>query len=167
LLLVNVMSDADKDAVVHDVTTQDDTAAIDLQKPELERLVKRSVMVALSAESFRGPMPRPDDLRQYDAIVPGAARIILEEFQANSKHSRYMDVTALDGMIRKDQRAQWMASVLVFIGFGLVYGLAEHGHDTVAGAVAVTLLVAILAAFLTGKVGGGKDEPEDEDDTDK
>ena len=119
---------------------------------------KASVTVAVQAHSFRGPMPLPEHLAQYDRIVPGAGRLIVEEFQMNSQHAREIETMSLRGSIRKDIRAQCIAGLLVLIGFGLVFGLAEHGHDGVAIAVAVTLLVSVLTAFLTGTVIRGKGE---------
>ncbi|SAK55564.1 hypothetical protein AWB80_02103 [Caballeronia pedi] len=113
---------------------------------------KASVTVAVQAHSFRGPMPPPDHLAQYDCIVPDAGRLIVEEFQINGEHARKIESLSLHGSIRKDIRAQFIAGFLVLIGFGLVYELAEHGHDGVAIAVAVTLLVSVLTAFLTGTV---------------
>ncbi|SAK55948.1 hypothetical protein AWB78_01520 [Caballeronia calidae] len=117
---------------------------------------KASVTVAVQTHSFRGPMPPPEHLAQYDRIVPGAGRLIVEEFQMNSQHAREIETLGLRGSIRKDIRAQFIAGFLVLIGFGLVYGLAEHNHDGVAIAVAVTLLVSVLTAFLTGTVMRGK-----------
>lgn len=111
-----------------------------------------SVMVAVQAHSFRGPMPSPEYLAQYDRIVPGAGRMIVEEFQMNGQHTRHLESMNARGAIRKDARAQFIAGILVLIGFGLVYKLAQEAHDGVAIAVAVTLLVSVLTAFLTGTV---------------
>jgi uncharacterized membrane protein len=118
-----------------------------------------SVMVAVQAHSFRGPMPSPEYLAQYDRIVPGAGRMIVEEFQLNGQHTRQMECMNARGSLRKDTRAQCIAGILVLIGFGLVYKLAEQDHDGVAIAVAVTLLVSVLTAFLTGTVMRDKREP--------
>jgi uncharacterized membrane protein len=119
---------------------------------------KASVTVAVQAHSFRGPMPLPEHLAQYDRVVPGAGRLIVDEFQMNSRHAREMETMNMRGSIRKDIRAQRIAGFLVLIGFGLIYGLAEHDHDGVAISVAVTLLVSVLTAFLTGTVMRGRGE---------
>jgi uncharacterized membrane protein len=111
-----------------------------------------------SVRVFCGPMPPPEQLAQYDRVVPGAARSIVDEFQTNARHSRDIESLSLRGSIGKDTRAQFLAGFLVLIGFGLVYALAKDNHDGVAIAVAVTLLVSVLTAFLTGKVMRGKDE---------
>jgi uncharacterized membrane protein len=128
--------------------------------PDIEQLIGRTGAVSLQTHTFTGPMPLPEHLAQYDRIVPGAARLIVDEFQSNSRHARDMERIGLSGSIRRDTRAQSIAGFLVLIGFGLVYGLAEHGHDGVAISVAVTLLVAVLTAFLTGTVMRMKGEDE-------
>jgi uncharacterized membrane protein len=119
-----------------------------------------SARLAVHTRSFRGPMPPPEQLAQYDRIVPGAARSIVDEFQTNARHSRDIERLTLRGSIGKDTRAQFLAGSLVLIGFGLVYALAKDNHDGVAIAVAVTLLVSVLTAFLTGKVMRGKNDVE-------
>lgn len=37
-----------------------------------------------------GPIPAPEILRGYDDVYPGAAQIIINDFQENSKHVRTM-----------------------------------------------------------------------------
>jgi uncharacterized membrane protein len=143
-------------APVSKITNEDDVAllepdsAIETIEPRLEKIVAQKVQVALRMESFRGPMPPPEHLGRYDKIVPGCARTIVDEFQANSRHNRTMEVTGLTGMVRRDTRAQWMAFVLVLVGFGLVWELAASEHEKTAIAVATMLLGSIVVGFLTG-----------------
>jgi uncharacterized membrane protein len=108
--------------------------------------------VAFQAQSYSGPIPLPEHLAEYDRIVPGAARAIFEEFQANGRHSREIERAGLSGMMRKDSRAQWIATSLVLVGFGLVYELAMNGFGTAAIAVAAGLLGTVVTAFLTGSI---------------
>lgn len=53
------------------------------------------VIASAQVQSFTGPMPPPDYLRQYNEIVPGAAKDILDEFRANGAHQREMERLAL------------------------------------------------------------------------
>ncbi|KVR28812.1 hypothetical protein WL61_23355 [Burkholderia ubonensis] len=114
---------------------------------------------------YQGPMPPPVLLEQYDKIVPGCAKMIVDEFQANSQHSRNIELHGISGMINKDVRAQWMAFVLVLIGFFLIWRLADAGHEKSAIAVATMLLGSIALAFLTGHSPRKKTEkPSAEED---
>lgn len=137
---------------------------VEVLPPQVEQAIRHEVEGALIARrsSFSGPMPPPDVLERYEAVVPGAAKDIVEEFKANGKHTREMTQRGLDGAINADRRSQWMASSLVFLGFVLIYALASTGHDWVAGVVAGTLLVAVITGFLTGK--SSKTELESNDD---
>lgn len=118
--------------------------------------IREPVAWALQAEDDDEPMPTPEHLGQYDKIVRGAARIIVHEFEANSRHAREMDLLGLRGMMAKDARAQWIAAALVVIGFVLIYQLATMGHDTVAISVAAGLLGTVVTAFLTGTLKAGR-----------
>lgn len=133
-------------------------------EPKLEKIVERKVEMHLA--HYQGPMPPPMLLEQYDKIVPGCAKMIVDEFQANSKHSRHIEILGITGMIRKDVRAQWMAFVLVIIGFFLIWELATSGNERSAIAVATMLLGSIALAFLTGHVPfkKGDKQPEGSED---
>ena len=143
---------------------------IEVIEPKLDRIVEQKVQVALRMESYRGPMPSPEYLAQYDKIVPGCARMIVDEFKANSQHARAMDLLGVNGMIRRDARAQWMAFVLMLAGLWTTWELAINGHEKTAIAVATALVGTVVVAFLTGHGPWGKkdespkEEPEKESD---
>ena len=130
---------------------QEKSEEIVILKPEVTRAIQVEIRRAIVSESYSGPMPRPDHLEKYDRIVPGAARDILEEFKANGLHARKTETLAINGAINNDKRGQWMAFVLLVLGFVLVAYLAQVGQSVVAGVVAGTLLVAVVAGFLTKK----------------
>lgn len=134
---------------------------IEILEPKLDQIVERKVQFAMRTVSYSGPMPPPEHLSQYDKIVPGAARMILDEFQANSRHAREIELNGMSGMIRRDARAQWMAFVLVLVAFYLIWQLASTGHDKLAIAVATFLVGGIVAAFLTGHSPWSKTEKPD------
>lgn len=80
-----------------------------------------------------GPIPAPEILRGYDDIYPGAAQIIINDFQENSKHVRIMQENSLAAEIQRDKRGQWMAFwVLVLILVVVLYSL-YLGNTTCAG----------------------------------
>lgn len=152
----------DKDA--SGVVDTQNAPNIEVIEPKLDRIVEQKVQVAMRMESYRGPMPSPEYMAQYDKIVPGCARMIVDEFQANSRHSRAMDLHGITGMIKRDARAQWMAFILVLVGFGLVWELASAGREKTAIAVATMLLGGIVTAFLAGHAPWAKkDEPKPEE----
>lgn len=122
--------------------------------PEGQAVTGQEIRGALVAQqqTFAGPMPPPEYLKQYDQIVPGAAKDIVTEFLANGAHERDLDRLVLESIKNQNLRSQWMAFSLVLVGFMLIMGLAFTGHDAVAGIVAGTLLGAIITGFLTGNL---------------
>lgn len=120
-------------------------------EPEVTRAIRVEIRRAIVSESYSGPMPKPDHMEKYDRIVPGAAKDILEEFKANGLHARKTETMAIQGAINNDKRGQWMAFGLLILGFVLIAYLANIGQSVVAGVVAGTLLVAVIAGFLTKK----------------
>jgi uncharacterized membrane protein len=143
----------------------ENTPDIAVIEPKLEQIVERKIQVAMRMES--GPMPSPENLAQYDKIVPGCARMIVEEFKANSQHSRAMDLLGINGMIRRDARAQWMAFVLMLAGLWTIWELASNGRERTAIAVATVLIGSVVVAFLTGHSPWAKKNDADREEPDK
>lgn len=77
------------------------------------------------AASFQGPLPPPDMLEQYNAIVPDAAERILAMAEKNGEHRRTLEAFAV-----KAEHTRSMGGLIV----GGVVALA-----IVVGAVIVTL----------------------------
>lgn len=129
-----------------------------LAPTEIQTIIRQEIRGALVArcETFTGPMPPPEYLKQYDQVVPGAAKDLVTEFLANGAHERDLDRLVLQSVKNQNLRSQWMAFSLVLVGFGLIMGLALTGHDAVAGIVAGTLLGAIITGFLTGNLDAPK-----------
>lgn len=147
-----------------------DAAPIEIEAALIARVEERVgqiIMTAIREESFSGPMPHPEHLERYDKIVPGSAKLILDEFRENGGHQRLVETRGLDAAISRDRRSQWMAFLLVVAGFGLILYLALNSHDVVASVVASTLLGAVITGFLTKRTAQkGKDTSTSSEDED-
>lgn len=117
----------------------------------LERVTETAKRVAVSAvkhEMHSGPMPAPKQLREYDAALPGTARIIRDEFQANGKHIRESERRGLEASIEDSKENRKTAERLVWGSLCLVLILALTEHENAAIAVAVTTVAAVITGFL-------------------
>mgnify|MGYP000036225192 FL=1 len=95
-----------------------------------------------------GPIPAPEILRGYDDVYPGAAQIIINDFQENSKHVRTMQEKSLAAEIQRDKRGQWMAFViLMFILVVVIYSL-RLGNITFAGIAGFAFIGLAAQSFL-------------------
>lgn len=126
-----------------------------LKEAKVERIVEHAVehaveraVIQIRRESYSGPLPKPEHLKAYDEICPGAARDILNEFKANGLHVRTCEQKALDGSIAKVVRGQWLAVFLALVCLGsAILCVAFFDAHWVAGLLVVltgTLVVPFL-----------------------
>ena len=98
--------------------------------------------------TYQGPLPPPSIMRGYDDICPGAARMILDEFQANSQHIRDMESMSRKQELQFMKRGQIMAFVFGVALFGIIVWTIALGQFLLAGVGVVTALVSVITAFL-------------------
>ncbi len=123
------------------------------------------VQSEVRAVSYSGPLPPPEHLAQYNAIVPGAAERILamaereQEFQHKAQETaltnerRTIDATvelANKDLARLD-RGQWMAFALSLLSYSIAgYGVFQS--EPAAAVVGLITGTALLAGkFLKSK----------------
>ncbi len=98
--------------------------------------------------TYQGPLPPPNIMRGYDDICPGAARMILDEFQANSQHIRDMESMSRKQELQFMKRGQIIAFVFGVALFGIIVWTIALGQFLLAGVGVVTALVSVITAFL-------------------
>lgn len=139
-------------------------------EPELlERMEEIARVVAVSEirhERHSGPMPSPAQLAEYENVLPGTAKIIRDEFQANSAHVRVMESKAVEYTKQDNVDNRKVAERLVWAALGATVLLALTGHDWVAGTVAVSTVGAVVTGFLNKRSDSGRQQGADVADED-
>lgn len=115
--------------------------------------------------TFTGPMPPPELLRQYDAVVPGAAERILAMAEKEAQHRQAQESQALNANVqaqkqqldiaeqqtkatfKSDKIGQLCGFVVSLICIAGAVFLALNGQPWVAGLLAGLPLAAIIRAF--------------------
>lgn len=102
----------------------------------------------LAAEHFEGPLPHPVVLERYDTIVPGSAKMIIDDYAENTSCIRDLKKRELEATIERDSRGQWMAFILG-VGVLLIAGYSLYrGYPWVAGGT-LFFAVAGVAGSIT------------------
>lgn len=115
----------------------------------VEEVAHRVAVTTVKHEMHTGPIPSPKQFAEYDAVLPGTALIIREEFQANGRHVRSMEDRGQLALIENDHNNRKTAERLVWVSLGLILLLAVLGHENVAMMVSGTTVVAVITGFLS------------------
>lgn len=133
---------------------------------------QRECQVTCTAESFSGPLPPPNVLREYNSILPGLANRIVAMAEAQSSHRQRLEQV----VINSDCRRSWggLVSGLIVALFGLAASayVISQGHDWAGVAIGGATLASMVGSFLWGthsrkaerlqKAGASAQKPADE-----
>lgn len=91
-------------------------------------------------------------LRAFDEVVPGAASRIIAMAEAEQQHTHRMDADVLS-KIHSEQRFGQCAAVFLAVLFlgGALY-CANIGQPWVAGILGGTTVMALVSAFVLGRI---------------
>ncbi|MFI4849805.1 MAG: DUF2335 domain-containing protein [Gimesia chilikensis] len=103
------------------------------------------LLVQFSMKFHRGPLPSPETLREYDEIVPGAAKEIIERAGKQQDHRMFLEKKTIVSDIYRGWAGLILGSLLAFLCIGGGIYLIKEGFST-------TGLTAIITA-VTGLVG--------------
>lgn len=104
----------------------------------------------LAAEHYEGPLPHPQILAQYNAIVPGSAQAIIDDFKTNTESIRELRKIELEAAIERDKRGQWMAFALGLLTLGVAVLAITFDYPWVAGG-SLFITVATITANIAQK----------------
>ena len=109
--------------------------------------------------SYRGPMPLPSHLEQYERILPGAAERILSLAEKQATHRRELEQRVVGAEIQDltDQRHEirrgqfcGLGAVALALVTSLILGL--NGHALAGGLIGGGGLVGLAAVFVVGNL---------------
>lgn len=109
------------------------------EKPRGPLLVARSM--------FSGPMPPPELVREYELILPGAAKYFFSALERQALHRHEMERRTLDAAICNETVGMWLAFVLAVIVIGAGTFLIHEGKDPQGLSLIVGTMVSLCAVF--------------------
>lgn len=131
------------------------------------------LIVEKSEHRFSGPLPPPDLLRQYDAIVPDAANRIIAMAEGQAAHRRQLEDRATDAIIEdtraerlERKRGQFYGFTIGITGItagALIVIFANNSVGIIAGtALSGGTIVTLVSIFVIGlREKGGKEDSAD------
>lgn len=107
-------------------------------------------------EQFSGPIPSPDILERYNAIVPDAAERILKMAESDASHQREIELTALNTQRRERRLGQIFGFTIGVVALSVSALALVKGSAVAASVIGGTTVVGLVAVFVTGRIAGTK-----------
>lgn len=118
----------------------------------LERLLERpQIKMLISQSSFRGPLPPPSMLREYNDIVKDGAERIMARSEKEQAHRHDLQNMTVGGNIDKDKRGQWMAFIITTLILLIATLFAWKGNTVFAGTLITIDLIGLASVFIMGR----------------
>jgi uncharacterized membrane protein len=115
--------------------------------------IQQALIQRMSATITSGPLPAPEVLADYDAVVPGAAKIIISQFTKQSDHRMGLESTALKWEIIRANAGLIMGGIVALAFLGVAAFLIYNDHDWAGAALGTVDLASIAAIFVIGTSG--------------
>lgn len=133
--------------------------------PDEEERPDRRLQV--SSASFSGPLPPPETLAEYNDVLPGLAREIVEQWKGETGHRhgtveylRETDRLTMEAHYRGERRGQYLATV-VFAGVIALAIVAIALHSTAIGIAAIVSVGGSAIWAMRRRSSGPDTEPTD------
>ena len=133
-----------------------------------------STVTSTKFESYRGPLPQPDALGEYERILPGAADRILSMAESQSRHRQAMQKEAME-LSRLEissafNRANRGLNLGALVALAIVGGgafMAHLGYAEAGGGVIGGTIVGLAATFVYGAKTRDRDVKSAEEQEEK
>ena len=117
------------------------------RRGEFELLLRQSIL----AKSHRGPLPPPEDLERYCALIPDGGERIMVRHEKQSDHRMELERDTLKSQLSQSSTGQWMGFVLGALGLSLGGFCIYTGHDVAGAALSGLTLTGLVSVFVAGK----------------
>jgi uncharacterized membrane protein len=108
-------------------------------------------ILSATQTQWKGPLPPPAVLREFDVLVPNGAERIFAQFEKESAHRRDCEEKQLKFLIRDSRIGQGLAGLYALCAFGVTAYAISIGANWVAGVLGGGTIVGGIVAFLRQK----------------
>jgi uncharacterized membrane protein len=109
--------------------------------------------VAAFGLSYRsGPLPSAKELAEYDAVVPGMAKTLVDNLTSQTEHRIEIETIVVKGNDKRATRGQWMAFILALVVFAIGGYLLANDKKTEGLVAIIGSISGMVVVFVTGKI---------------
>lgn len=122
-------------------------------KPDIQKILSQQGVSGyrLEASAFKGPVPPPEVIREYEQILPGLADRIFKMAEDQSAHRRAMETKEVNSINFRALLGLVFAFIIILVVI-LVGAYLIYNDHPITGLVAMlSASVYIVYNFITGK----------------
>jgi uncharacterized membrane protein len=116
---------------------------------------RQPTVVTQATTQWSGPLPPPEALQKFEAVIPGGAERILAMAELEQKHRVGREGVALNAMIADTRRGQWLGGAVAIAAIAGAVGTAYAGVYWVVPASLVSVpVMAMIRALIVARGAG-------------
>ena len=106
---------------------------------------------------FSGPIPPPQFLEQYEKIVPGAAKIIIDMAKEQAVHRQELEKKVISSDISNSKIGLWFGFIIGVIGIVIGAFIIYKGQVVAGSIISGGTLATLVGTFVYGSQGRKKE----------
>jgi len=111
------------------------------------QIITNQVLRTIRSEFFMGPLPRPEDLQQYESVCPGTAERIIQMAEVQGSHRRTLEQKVIDSDIANSRRGAWFGFIIgmtAILGGGFLIFFDKSITGSILGGAGIVGLVSVF-----------------------
>ena len=105
----------------------------------------------LSIEKKQGLPPAPHTLEEFERIVPGSAKAIIDEWETEAAHRRKYELRALSFQGIEQIGGRLLGFIFAVVALGVTVYLAQIGAEWAASIVGAGTIGSVVLALISGR----------------
>ena len=134
-----------------DMGTVDVNSFIQSLPEDKRELAARMIIEVAESKVFQGPLPAPEDFKEYEAVLPGASKEILDMAKAQQEHRISMEHRIVDHEIKSEDRGQLYGFIIGLLCIGGSLFASYTGNFKLSYFLATTTLLGAVGVFVLRK----------------
>ena len=114
-------------------------------------MAERVIIGIAESKVYQGPIPSPEDFKEYEAVLPGASKEILDMAKSQQGHRTEMEKKIVEHEIKSEDRGQlfgFILGVLCIVGALLA---SYPGNYRLSYLLATTTILGAIGVFVLRK----------------
>ena len=145
-----------------EISTNDVSEVLESLPEDKRRVIVGALYAVEASSSFRGPLPPPEILKEYESILPGASERILKMAEKQQDHRISIEKTIVDRQTKQSGHGQTWGGILTILLCFITVFLGYYGHDVLAGFIGTTTIIGLATIFVLHKAPPKPNKEKDE-----